>query len=359
MAKAQVSDDRIIEEGRRIAEAGRKVHGWSLRAAIGTGRPDRLESVWTRWLETQGEGKVPENPEETGHTSIPSRISEALTETKRTMEAHLDGLVLSLVRVTTETYDGRYRDEFADLQRKRAEADEQLSAASSAVADADNKAEALEKERDQLVSDLAQVRESLAVLQANLSRTESERDKASTERDELAGRIDGERDAAQAAKGALAEARAHSAAMSNELRTARENLTAAAKLESDLRNEIADYEKQAVDLHARLTSASARASEAETQRTAQSQRAEAAEAATVRLEASIGTLTSRADKAEASLEELSTKLAAMTRRAERAEGAQDAAEKAMEALRGLIPQAAPMPALRKRTAKSESGNGAT
>ncbi len=49
MRPTEVTDAEINEAGERLMAAGKRVSGWTLRAALGNrGKPDRLLAVWTR-----------------------------------------------------------------------------------------------------------------------------------------------------------------------------------------------------------------------------------------------------------------------------------------------------------------------
>jgi hypothetical protein len=51
MRPAEVTDEQIIEAGRRIQAEGKAVNGWSLRAFLGNkGKPQRNMAIWEKCL---------------------------------------------------------------------------------------------------------------------------------------------------------------------------------------------------------------------------------------------------------------------------------------------------------------------
>ena len=130
MRPAEVTDSEILEAGYRLLADGKKINGWSLRAAVGNrGKPERLAEVWAR---AEAESVPPPAPQPEP-TVLPPGVAEMADEARATLIAQFDGILLRVARRTEMELQARYKADFDRLAAERADMSEQLATASVSV----------------------------------------------------------------------------------------------------------------------------------------------------------------------------------------------------------------------------------
>jgi len=149
---AEVSDDDIIAAGERILAASPKarVTGYSLRKALESGDPVRLEAVWRAHLDA----KAPAAPEPPPTAPLPP----ALEEQCATATAQMADMVARLFKGAWSTADEIAQRRVADEQNaardRIADADQRLTDANEVIRDADARASAEADRADGLAGQL-------------------------------------------------------------------------------------------------------------------------------------------------------------------------------------------------------------
>jgi chromosome segregation ATPase len=187
MRPAEISDDTIIQAGRRLQARGKNVNGWSLRAAMDNkGRPERNLSIWERHL---AEGAAqPDHADKLVAVTLPPGVAETADEARAALISHFDGIILKLAGHTEETLKGKYKADFDRLAAERTGMAEQLGLAELSVAQT-------EQALLETQADVEAVREMLANTQREgailAERTRSLEAKAAADAAQADGRIMG------------------------------------------------------------------------------------------------------------------------------------------------------------------------
>lgn len=90
MRPTEFTDAVVIEAGKALQAAGRRVTGWALRSHIGGGKAERLEAVWDEYV-----GRSKATPAEPALV-LPADLADLLQKVTGDLVAQLQGLVTNM-----------------------------------------------------------------------------------------------------------------------------------------------------------------------------------------------------------------------------------------------------------------------
>lgn len=296
MRPAEVTNTEIVAAGRRLLAEGKKVNGWSLRAAVGNrGKPERLAEIWGR-AEADGTPQPVSQPEP---TVLPPGVAEMADEARGALVAQFDGILLRVVRQTEMELQARYKTDFDRLTTERADMSEQLATASASVGETEQALADALADADALRARLAEAETSAAVRADRLAVAETRAKETEARLVALEQQVRAADQAAQEARTSQAAAAATAAAAEREAGRLRQRVET---LEGDLaagRTEIATLAAATADLKAALAVQGDRADRTEAALERARQEREAADLAARQAAERAGAAEQRAAEAEA------------------------------------------------------------
>lgn len=328
MRPVTVADEDVVTAGRRLQAEEKAVNGWSLRSAIGRGRPKRLAEVWQR---AQADTAPPARGEERDGVALPPGVAEMAAHARGEIVARFDGIVLAACRQIEDGVKARYKADFERLTDERATGAAQLEQASSILEASDERAAAAEAEVAELRLQLAGAREEIASVTTRATAAE-DRVRA------LSDQVGDAQGKEAAAREAAASAEATVRMTERENMRFQEEVTAQRATLDQIRGETAVLQRSAAQAsadHASLTA-----------------RLEAATARGVQVEAD-------RDTARAEATSHAERLAALAERAGAAEARAQAAEQRAATAEGAFGKALDdLEAMRMRAIDAEAKGGA-
>ena len=170
MRPANVTDEQIIEAGKQLQERGREVNGFSLRQVLGSGRADRLKSVWLSYIATQ----ATENDEAHELTELPIDAQQSIEALASHIQQALNEGTKKLYRASQEAANRQTADLAKSLKEQRRAMESELSDAASTVDDleiqlgkADEKIVTLEGELSEIKGKYAHMEGEIKQLREN------------------------------------------------------------------------------------------------------------------------------------------------------------------------------------------------
>jgi hypothetical protein len=145
---SEISDQTIVDTGRRLAAAGVKVTGYSLRKSIGSGDARRLEAVWLAHLEAE----TPATVEPVSEAPLPPGLEEQRDAAVTQVSDFVVRLFSGSWRVAQDIAQRRMGDEQAVIRKKIAEADQRLADADELIQDMDDRAAAAAEQLSSLAT---------------------------------------------------------------------------------------------------------------------------------------------------------------------------------------------------------------
>lgn len=110
MRKPSLDDAEILAAGDSLKRDGKAVNGWSLRAILGSGRPDRLMSVY----ESLNGG----SDLEASSPSIPPVVADLIDKAVKKHSAALNSLLRDVANASATAAHGEFAERLAELARE-------------------------------------------------------------------------------------------------------------------------------------------------------------------------------------------------------------------------------------------------
>ena len=124
---ATVSEAEIIAVGEQLERENKRVTGYLIRAALGTGRTDRYNEVWARHVASRAQS-AGVGIEEAPVVALPAEIREAIDGVQSAIGASLESLAMSVQRHAAAAS----AQAIADADRRAADAEQALRDAEAA-----------------------------------------------------------------------------------------------------------------------------------------------------------------------------------------------------------------------------------
>jgi hypothetical protein len=141
MRPAKVTDNEIIEAGKRLEQKKSTVNGWSLRKEIGSGKPDRLEKVW---LDYKNINSNQNSEAEVNETHIlPRLIEESLNAFIDKLSTDARAIITTSDAKANEIADEKAKSVYKILEEEKHNLSEQLLIATNLLDEADKNVERL------------------------------------------------------------------------------------------------------------------------------------------------------------------------------------------------------------------------
>lgn len=174
------TDKQIVDAGLELRAEGIPVNGWALRKRLGdTGRPERLATVWKKWLASELQTPAPTLPEEL--KSGLAKILASMSEDLELMFARLYQEASDQAKLQTEELEAALASAGEQFERESAAANSELerleallSQRDQQLAQASEQAEGLKQQLASASNELNLVTERLKVSDAALQRSVAE-----------------------------------------------------------------------------------------------------------------------------------------------------------------------------------------
>lgn len=130
-----VTSEQVAEAAAKLAEQGKPITGWTLRGVIGSGRPNRLLSVW-KGQQGMADNVEPEPAGEDRNGLVPDCPPYVLMfaeDWAADMRRYLDGLTLTMWRATNTATEQAHHEVTRALRTRIAELEDELFRAEGQV----------------------------------------------------------------------------------------------------------------------------------------------------------------------------------------------------------------------------------
>ncbi len=161
------SEDEVIEAGKSLVAAGKRVTGWELRKVLGAGRPDRLEAIWTAF--TAQNAAKPEPPPD---AELPPSVTALESEIQESVRSMVHDMCVRVWRSTHGTMLQRLASEMSAIAAERATHKEYCLGAECSAEESDRTRTDLESRIAGLIGRLDVANGTIAALEERVSSTE-------------------------------------------------------------------------------------------------------------------------------------------------------------------------------------------
>jgi uncharacterized coiled-coil protein SlyX len=135
MRPAKVTEEVVVETGIELERKQISINGWSLRNAIGAGKPERLEKIWLSY-KSKDSPKLVKNI--TGDDYIlPLEIEESLTLFSNKLSIDLRNIITNSDTLANQIADQKAKSIYKSLEENNQNIESQLKIATSMIDDAD------------------------------------------------------------------------------------------------------------------------------------------------------------------------------------------------------------------------------
>ncbi len=141
MRPAKVTEEVVVEAGIELERKQVSINGWSLRNAIGAGKPERLEKIWLSY-------KSKDSPTLVQSTNgddyiLPLEIEESLTLFSNKLSIELRNIITNSDTLANQIADQKAKSIYKSLEENNQNIESQLKIATSMIDDADKEIETL------------------------------------------------------------------------------------------------------------------------------------------------------------------------------------------------------------------------
>ena len=141
MRPAKVTEEVVVEAGIELERKQVSINGWSLRNAIGAGKPERLEKIWLSY-------KSKDSPSLVQSTNgddyiLPLEIEESLTLFSNKLSIELRNIITNSDTLANQIADQKAKSIYKSLEENNQNIESQLKIATSMIDDADKEIETL------------------------------------------------------------------------------------------------------------------------------------------------------------------------------------------------------------------------
>lgn len=248
MRPVEFSAEAIVQAGKDLQSASRKVTGFALRQKVGGGNPSRLRQVWDEYLASQTETGADPAAE------LPVEVAERMAAVTKELIDHLSALAIDVNDKAVKAAERRTRDLVRAAGEQRSQAESELIDAGQAVDDLEQQLDKAQADSDELKKQLAEAQGTnqaqavqLAQVRERLSLAEQSAKTATSQHAAELARMNVSIDSDRAThhqelkqlRAELAEQEQETQALAAELATANARVAAATETHQEQRQEIA------------------------------------------------------------------------------------------------------------------------
>lgn len=135
----EVTEEQVIAAGEALVAAGQTPTATALRRQIGSGRPDRLKSVWEQHVEAEAQRKARSN-------ELPEPLKEHKAKAFEQFATAFEDLVYASYRHATEEATARTSAQRQEAERIRTEAQTELTDAYQLIEDLQHQLDAAQQD---------------------------------------------------------------------------------------------------------------------------------------------------------------------------------------------------------------------
>jgi colicin import membrane protein len=150
MRPADYSEEQIIEAGRALQEAGKRVTPFGIRERVGGGKPQRIREIWERYI--AGEHEQSARPEQL--VELPAEFEEQVQGMTTALINDLTALSKRLYARADEIAESRTREAMQAAKKAKQSAETDVVEAERLIEDQDAKIDALEAQGAALRTEL-------------------------------------------------------------------------------------------------------------------------------------------------------------------------------------------------------------
>ena len=150
MRPADYSEEQIIEAGKALQEAGKRVTPFGIRERMGGGKPQRIREIWERYL--AGEREQSAGPEHV--VELPAEFEEQVQGMTTALINDLTALSKRLYARADEIAESRTREAMQAAKKAKQSAETDVVEAERLIEDQDAKIDALEAQGAALRTEL-------------------------------------------------------------------------------------------------------------------------------------------------------------------------------------------------------------
>jgi colicin import membrane protein len=164
MRPADYSEEQIIEAGKALLEAGKRVTPFGIRERMGGGQPKRIRAVWEQYVA----GDPEQEARQEAALELPAEIEEQVQGMNTALINDLTVLAKRLYRRADEIAESRTREAVQAARKTRESAETDVAEAERLIEEQDARIEALEGQ-------IAALREELSGAKRENRRLEKEK----------------------------------------------------------------------------------------------------------------------------------------------------------------------------------------
>lgn len=168
MRPPETSNEAIIEAGKKLQEAGRRITGFGLRKMTGSGSPDRLLRVWEEYCEAERNQGRPSSRVQ----ALPKDIEQSLKDLSPPLMDYVRQLALDLYDKTERHVQQQTASDIEASQKEQEKARAELLDAQSMLQELEEDLGYVRAERIKLSSELKTTRKDMDILRRQVSELE-------------------------------------------------------------------------------------------------------------------------------------------------------------------------------------------
>lgn len=168
MRPPETSNEAIIEAGKKLQKAGRRITGFGLRKLTGSGSPDRLLRVWEEYCEAERNQGLPNSRVQ----GLPKDIEQSLKDLASPLMDFVRQLALDLYDKTERHVQQQTASDIEASQKEQEKARAELLDAQSMLQELEEDLGYVRAERIKLSSELKTTLKDMDILRRQVSELE-------------------------------------------------------------------------------------------------------------------------------------------------------------------------------------------
>lgn len=168
MRPPETSNEAIIEAGKKLQKAGRRITGFGLRKMTGSGSPDRLLRVWEEYCEAERNQGLPNSRVQ----GLPKDIEQSLKDLSSPLMDFVRQLALDLYDKTERHVQQQTASDIEASQKEQEKARAELLDAQSMLQELEEDLGYVRAERIKLSSELKTTHKDMDILRRQVSELE-------------------------------------------------------------------------------------------------------------------------------------------------------------------------------------------
>jgi uncharacterized coiled-coil protein SlyX len=141
MRPAKVTEEVVVETGIELERKKISINGWSLRNAIGAGKPERLEKIWLSY-KSEDPSNVIQNTSPDEYI-LPLEIEDSLTSFSNKFSMEMRNLITNSDILANQIAYTKAKSIYQALEENKHDIESQLKIATTMIDDADKEIEVL------------------------------------------------------------------------------------------------------------------------------------------------------------------------------------------------------------------------